>query len=461
MRENLILNTDSYKLSHWSQTPIGTTSTFFYVASRGGRYGRTVFFGLQGFLRERLAGQVVLPEHIDEAEAFAKAHGEPFHRAGWEYIAHELGGRLPIRIRAVPEGTVVPTRSALMTVESTDAQCAWLPSYLETMLLRAAWYGTTVATQSWHIKRIIKEFLDETSDDPAGELPFKLHDFGARGVSSSESAQIGGAAHLVNFQGSDTIEGIRWANHHYSHRMAGFSIPAAEHSTITAWGREREADAYANMLDQYAKPGAMFAAPVDSYDVWNSIENIWLGSLRQRVEQSGATAVVRLDSGDPVATVIRAGRTFERHVSMKINCKGYKVLPKCWRLLQGDGVEEDVIRDILTAMRAEKYSASSIAFGMGGALLQKVNRDTQQFAMKCSSATIDGKEVDVYKSPVDQPEKASRGGRLTLVRTPDGFETQRIEAMRGQDAHVTVFENGELKNQTTLDEVRARAEKAL
>jgi nicotinamide phosphoribosyltransferase len=462
MSRNLLLQSDSYKYSHFAQLPPATTSTFSYVESRGGRYGRTVFFGLQAFLREYLRGEAFTFSDIADADAFCKAHGVPFNRAGFQYIHDKFGGELPIRIRAVPEGTVVPTRNVLMTVESTDSECAWLPSFLETMLLRAIWYPTTVATQSWHVKRIIKEFLDETSDDPAGELPFKLHDFGARGVSSSESAAIGGAAHLVNFKGSDTVEGIRYANEHYSHKMAAFSIPAMEHSTVTSWGREREADAYRNMLDQFTRPGALVACVSDSYDVWNAIERIWCGELRAQVESSGATVVVRLDSGDPVTTVLRALRTFDRHVNMRVNLKGFKVLPKCWRLLQGDGVNEDSIRDILTAMRGEKFSASNIAFGMGGALLQKVDRDTLQFAMKCSSATIDGKEVDVFKCPVDQPDKSSKRGRLTLTHDGSGYATTRLDdAFRGRDQLVTVFENGELQNQTTLDEVRARAEKAL
>src|SRR5688572_21154557 len=130
------------------------------------------------------------------------------------------------------------------------------------------WYPITVATQSWHIKKLILEYLSETSDNALDELPFKLHDFGARGVSSRESAGIGGMAHLVNFKGSDTIEGVRFANHYYGSKMAAFSIPAAEHSTITMWGREREYDAYRNMVRQFAKPGALFACVSDSYDLW-------------------------------------------------------------------------------------------------------------------------------------------------------------------------------------------------
>ena len=194
--DNLILNTDSYKASHWLQYPPGTEATFFYVESRGGRYDRTLFFGLQAILKEYLARPLTAAD-IEEARDFFAAHGEPFNEAGWRHILEAHGGRLPLRIRAVPEGSVVPTHQALATIESTDPQAFWLPSYIETLLLRL-WYPVTVATLSWHLRRLIHGFLAQTCDDPDGQIAFKLHDFGARGVSSAESAGLGGAAHLVN-----------------------------------------------------------------------------------------------------------------------------------------------------------------------------------------------------------------------------------------------------------------------
>ncbi|MGH8313079.1 MAG: nicotinamide phosphoribosyltransferase domain-containing protein, partial [Gammaproteobacteria bacterium] len=131
---NLILNTDSYKASHWLQYPPGTDATFFYLESRGGAYERTLFFGLQAILKEYLA-RPVTAEMIRGAQAFFAAHGEPFNEPGWRHIVAAHGGRLPLRIRAVPEGTVVPTHQVLMTIESTDPACFWLPSYVETLLM--------------------------------------------------------------------------------------------------------------------------------------------------------------------------------------------------------------------------------------------------------------------------------------------------------------------------------------
>jgi nicotinamide phosphoribosyltransferase len=458
MFTNLILNTDSYKASHWLQYPKGMDGSFSYIESRGGVYDKTVFFGLQTILKEYLSHRVTV-EDVAEAKALFAAHGEPFNEAGWLYIANELGGRLPISIRAVPEGTLVPNHQVMATIESTDPKCFWLTSYLETLLLRV-WYPTTVATISWHIKQLIRRYLDETSDDPAGAIPFKLHDFGARGVSSLESAALGGLAHLVNFKGSDTVSALLAARKYYNEPMAAFSIPAAEHSTITSWGRDGEEAAYRNMIAQYGKPGALFACVSDSYDVFAAIEYFWGGSLKQQVIDSGATLVVRPDSGNPADVVEKCALLLDKTFGSTINSRGYKVLNHV-RIIQGDGVNPKSIGEILERVTRAGFSAENFAFGMGGALLQHMNRDTQKFAMKCSAARINGQWIDVYKDPVTDPGKTSKKGRLDLVKDPLSGQlvTQRQTAASANTSEmVEVYRDGVILKEWTLAEVRARSE---
>lgn len=465
--KNILLNTDSYKASHWLQYPPGTDATFFYVESRGGLYDRTLFYGLQAILKEYLAKPVTLAD-VGEARDFFAAHGEPFNEAGWRYVIDRHGGHLPIRIRAVPEGTVVPTHQALVTIESTDPDAYWVPSYLETMLLRL-WYPVTVATISWHAKQAIRQFLERTSDDPAGQLPFKLHDFGARGVSSVESAALGGAAHLVNFMGTDTVSGVLAARAYYHEPMAGFSIPAAEHSTITSWGRENEVEAYRNMLRQFAKPGSVVAVVSDSYDIYHAIREHWGRTLKDEVIRSGATLVVRPDSGDPVDVVHQCLVLLDEAFGHTVNGKGYKVLNHV-RVIQGDGVNPDSIRAILERATSAGYSTDNLAFGMGGGLLQQLNRDTQKFALKCSAARINGRWIDVYKDPVTDKGKQSKRGRMTLLRHRElgTFQTVPVPPQAESvadvvkppgydDAMVTVWENGRLVHDWTFAEVRGRA----
>lgn len=448
---NPILDVDSYKASQFVQYPEGTTKIFSYIESRGGKYGSTVFFGLQPILKK--LEQRITKEMVEEAKSFFAAHGEPFNESGWMYIVEKLDGKLPLRIKAVAEGMVVPTHNVLLTVENTDPKCFWLTSYMETMILRV-WYPITVASQSFTIKKIIKAALDKTSDDPMAELPFKLHDFGSRGVSSEESAAIGGAAHLVNFMGSDTVAGVVLANRVYKSPMSAFSIPASEHSTITSWGREGEVAAYRNMLKQFAKPGSLVACVSDSYDLYNAVEHLWGGELRKEVIDSGATLIVRPDSGEPVEVVLKTAQLLDKKFGSQYNKKGYKVLNNV-RIIQGDGINEESIRQILLTLEQNGYSATNIAFGMGGALLQQVNRDTQKFAMKCSNAVINGKDVEVFKDPVTDHGKRSKKGRLDLVYRMNKFETVSGEGNFGSVLK-TVYENGKMLVEHTMDQVRAR-----
>lgn len=469
LAKSIILNTDSYKVSMFKQYPSTTTGVYSYIESRGGRYDRTVFFGLQAFIKEYLL-EPITQKDIDVADEILSAHGEPFNRDGWEYILQAHGGYLPVVIRAVPEGTVVPVKNVLATIENTDPKCFWLTTWLETALLRAIWYPTTVATQSWVIKQVIKDYLEKTGDPNL--IDFKLHDFGARGVSSLESAGIGGAAHLVNFMGTDTVSGILYAREYYNAGVAGFSIPAAEHSTITSWGRDGEVDAYRNMLTQFAKPGSIVAVVSDSYDIYNAAEKLWGEELREQVIDSGATVVIRPDSGDPVEVNRRLIEILGEKFGYTTNAKGFKVLNNV-RLIQGDGVNELTIRSILGAFMAMGWSADNIAFGMGGALLQQVDRDTQKFAMKCSSMRMlrwphsDQQWFDVQKDPITDSGKKSKAGRVTLwksggeyvsaVEQPKGWTDKGIGPFT--EVLQEVYRDGKLVGEIDFATIRANSNK--
>ena len=476
LSKNLILNTDSYKVSMFKQYPAGTTGVYSYIESRGGKYDETVFFGLQSFIKEYLLEPITQAD-IDIADEILTAHGEPFNREGWEYILRAHRGFLPLVIRAVPEGTMVPVKNVLATIENTDPKAFWLTTWLETALLRAVWYGTTVATQIKYIKNLITHYL-EKSGDPS-TIGFKLHDFGSRGVSSMESAGLGTAAHLVNFMGTDTLTGILYAREYYNAGIAGFSIPAAEHSTITSWGRAGEVKAYSNMVTQFGKPGAILAVVSDSYDIYEACRMWSTGDLKQQVIDSGATVVIRPDSGDPVEVLPKMMRILGEGFGYTTNAKGYKVLNNV-RLLWGDGINQFSIQSILrVVVDMAGWSADNLAFGMGGALLQQLDRDTQKFAMKCSAAQItkwveDGDQgsgwksewVDVFKDPITDKVKASKKGRVTLWTSGGEFQTS-VDQPKGwtdkgtewNEALVTVYWNGNLHKDYTFEEVRANSNK--
>jgi nicotinamide phosphoribosyltransferase len=454
-----ILNTDSYKHSHYLQYPPGTTRISSYIeARRGGAYPEAVFFGLQAYLDAYLARPLRLAE-IESAEALAAQHGIPFNSAGWRLLLERHRGRMPLEIRAAPEGMALPEATVMAEVVNTDPDFFWLTSFIETSLLRAVWYPTTVATISWRIRRLIGSFLARTADTAYGPaLDFALNDFGARGASSLESAALGGMAHLLSFDGTDNMAGILGASRFYAAPATAKSVPAAKHSTITAWGREREAEAYANMLDRFAPEFPAIAVVSDSYDLDDAVKKLWGRELRDKVLASGSRLVVRPDSGHP-ATIVRF--TIEALMDaygFHTNARGFRVLPDQVRVIQGDGVAEDSIREILTTLERAGISAENVAFGMGGGLLQKCDRDTLRFAMKASAAEIDGQWRDVQKTPATDPSKTSKAGRLCLVRGTDGrLRTVRRESLDGQaDLLEPVFRDGDILKRWTFAEVQAR-----
>lgn len=455
---NIILDTDSYKFTHVRQYRRGTEKIYSYFESRvGARFKETVFFGLQIILKKYLEGQVVTQEKIDEAQAFVDAHLGPgiFNREGWQYILEKHGGRLPVRIKAVPEGTVVPVDNVMMTVENTDPQCFWLTNYLETLLVQV-WYPSTVATLSRDNKKTILKYLRETGDPAL--IDFKCHDFGFRGVSSKETAGIGGCAHLVNFLGTDTAAGICYARDFYGEPMAGFSIPASEHSTITSWPTEVEA--FENMLDIYPSE-ATIACVSDSYDIEKACRQLWGTRLREKVLARRGTLVVRPDSGEPTEMVPKVLKWLAEMFGAEKNDKGYLVLNPRVRVIQGDGVTNDSIGRIYEAVKKAGFSADNLAVGSGGGLLQKVDRDTQRFAFKCSSTTVGGQDFDVFKSPASDMTKASKRGRLQLTMDEDG----RLYTCRESEAKVpllhTVFEDGKIVHADEFKTIRIRAAQGL
>ena len=455
---NLILNSDSYKASHWLQYPPGSEYMSSYVEARKGDY-EVVFFGLQAFIKEYLQAPITTA-HIDEAEMVITAHGLPFNRSGWERLVDKHGGYLPVRIQAVPEGMRVPVSNVVCQIVNTDPEFYWLPSYLETSLLRAIWYPSTVASLSYYCKTIIKAALEKSADSTAS-LPFKLHDFGARGASSMETVALGSLAHLVNFSGTDSMTALVAASRWYGmdKDMPAFSIPAAEHSTMTAWGRDHEQQAFANMLEQFGGEGKIVAVVSDSYDLWNAIDNIWGDALKEQVETMGGTLVIRPDSGDPAKVVREALERLSVKFGTTINSKGYKILPDYVRLIQGDGINPQSLGKILDTIMKAGFSAENVTFGMGGGLLQQVTRDTMSWAMKASAVRIDGQWKEVFKDPITSRSKRSKKGRLALVKDSKGqLETIKEDLLDDVKHNLLedVFIDGKLLREDSLTEIRSR-----
>jgi nicotinamide phosphoribosyltransferase len=449
---------DSYKYSHFKQYPTNMNYMFDYMESRGGTYPATVFFGLQYMLKEYFSAPITEAEVI-EAYEYSTFHGIPFDKEGWMYIVNELKGMLPIRIKAVKEGTLVPVKNALVTIESTDETVPWVVGWFETFIMKV-WYPTTIATKSYFVKQMLKEFSDKTG---CGFVDFQYHNFGDRGSSTVEAASIGGAAHLTQFQGTDNFHALKLVKDYYNTKeVVGFSIPATEHSSVTSWGRDNEYTMIMNYIENH-KDNAIIACVMDSYNIYNAVEEVTKGDFKMKIESDEYPIfVIRPDSGDPVSVIGDIITITEKNeVSYTINDKGFKVWNK-YRIIWGDGITPETIKDILTFVTDKGYSSDNMAFGSGGDLMQNVNRDTQKFAVKCSAIrTTDGQLIDVFKDPITDKGKASKKGIIELYKNGEGFFTDvRSRAWEDKTRAVleVVFENGVIVREQTFEDIKMCSE---
>jgi nicotinamide phosphoribosyltransferase len=417
----------------------------------------TQFVGLQAYLREYLMRPITL-EDIDEAEFVVREQGMHFNRDNWLGILNDHDGLLPVEIEAVPEGTVLPARNVLVQVINTDPKYYWATSFFETALLRAVWYPTTIATVSWLSKQVIKEALARTSDNEH-LIRNILHDYGARGVSSQQSAALGGLAHLVNFDQSDTVPGILAAKHFYNAGKVSNSGPNSEHAGFCAWGREHEVDALRNMLNVFAAEGCALLL-TDTYDHENCVKKIIGRELKEQIRNFPGLVGIRPDSGDIVEVTADTTEWLMDSFGYETNSKGFKILPPYIRVVQGDGVNFNSLPKVFMELERRGLAADNAVFGMGGGLLQHWNRDTMNFGQKASAVRVNGEWRDIAKTPTGADFKVSKAGRLALKYENGTYTTVPRDSIPPEENQlVTVFRNGKLLKKWDFTEVIANAEK--
>jgi len=467
---NPTLKTDSYKISHWLMLLNNTRNVFSYGCSRkGAKYPVTVFHGLQPIALKHLCGPVVTREHIERGEEFTAKHlgsAKAFNRPMWEGILNKHGGYLPIKIRAVPEGAAIPVGHPLVNVEVMDTSIphiAGLTNHWEPILTHT-WLPSNVATIGHIIKQhLIKAF--QKGADTMDLLPFMLHDFGFRSVGTLEDAGIAGGAHLINFKGTDTIQGILHAQYYYNtDEMLGFSVAASEHSIKTQLGRAGEQQITENLLDIF--PEGILSDVQDSYSVVDSIEYIGT-NLKKKILNRNGKYVFRPDSprfpGDTAsAQILYIANRLEHYFGATINSKGYKVLNPKVGIIYGDGLSVEDILDSIDTLMANGYSPETCVYGMGGGLLQKHTRDTQRNAFKSSAQQRDDIWYDVQKDPADKT-KASEPGKVETFTDGKNFITARQgENIPGYETYMEdVVVMGELVRNYKFQDLRNIADKSL
>ncbi|MCC2626363.1 MAG: Nicotinamide phosphoribosyltransferase [Thermomicrobiales bacterium] len=454
---NMMVNVDCYKVTHHRMYPEGTEFVSAYIESRGGLYPATLFVGLQAFIREYLLRPLTI-EHLHQAEQVHAAMNVPFNRQIWLDLINDHGGYLPIEIEAVPEGTVVPTRNVLVQVVNTDPKYPWITTFVETALLRAVWYPTSVGTISWTIKQHLREAFKRTSDAPPELLRAYFHDYGARGVSSLESAALGGMAHLVNFDQTDTIPGYLAARQWYNASAPRGSGQFQEHTNVIAFGRENEAATFRGLL---ANPSAGVAGLLcDAYDHENAVRNIIGKELHDEVANFAGLVAVRCDSGDPVKVAADTVEWLMEDFGSSVNSKGFRQLPPNIRVVQGDGLTPTSHGALYQELEKRGLAADNLLSGMGGGLLQRINRDTLNFGMKANAVRIKGAWKDIQKVPTGDSMKRSKAGRLALRFVDGDYQTVHRDSIPAeQNVLVPVFRDGKMLRIYDFAELKQRSER--
>ncbi|KAJ2220265.1 hypothetical protein EV180_003348 [Coemansia sp. RSA 518] len=461
----LALLTDSYKASHAAVFPSALSATayaeFRQPFNNDPSDHRMVFYGLQ-YIITTYVSRVWTDTDVDTAKAFFSTHNAghsafPFPETLFRKFVRENNGHFPIRIYAMREGSVVYPHTPVMQISARD-EYAGLVTYLESVLLMT-WYPSAVATLSRKAHTRIKERYSQSVDDSAmWTLESRMHDFGFRACTCVEQSMLGGAAHLLTFAGSDTMSAAYYVQHVLNGgRPVATSVPATEHSVMTAYQSERQA--VMRVLDEYGK--GVVACVLDSYDYARALRDV-LPIVAERQVRDGGVFVIRPDSGDQVEAVLMGLQAADKVFGSTLNSKGYKVIRNA-SVIQGDGVTLDSLERILDAVLNAGFSAECVGFGMGGGLLQKLDRDMMGMAVKLSSITYeDGQTRDIMKFPKQGSSKVSLPGKFSVHAdaTQNGAPVayRASHAPSDPDLLQLVYDCGPVPGHTwdSFDAVRAR-----
>lgn len=477
---------DGYKLDHRRQYPDGTTRVYSNFTPRSSRVvgqESVVFLGLQPAIQRYLMDDVAafFASDVDVvADAYARRVNGYLgpNSVGVEHLRalHALG-YIPLEFRAVPEGSMVPLRVPMFTVENTHDDFAWVTNYYETMLSAAIWGPCTSATHAFRLRRLLLDYARRTGSDSAFTL-WQGHDFSFRGMMGLEAAAMSGSGHLVYFTGSDTIPALDWVDAYYPTPdgcFVGGSVAATEHSVMCAGGLEGERETFARLLALY--PSGIVSVVSDTWDLWHVLDTI-LPDLRDAIMARDGKLVIRPDSGDPVkilcgdpeATDARARAGVVRMLwdwfGGTTTATGHKVLDAHLGVIYGDSITYERAAAILSGLEANGFASCNVVLGVGSYSYQYVTRDTYGFAMKATSVTINGETRAIYKKPAtDDGQKNSAYGYLAVRPNASGVLTLHENVTRSEmeerSALVPVWRNGQWLKRQSFAEVRAVADCSL
>lgn len=494
MNLNPLLDVDFYKVSHRHMYPKGMTSMYSNFTPRSSKHfnlrstqfdEKVVIFGVQAMLtkltehwKENFFSKPIEPIIEEYKQVLLNCLGIADPDVSFWHELHELG-YLPFHIKALPEGTRSPIGVPVLTITNTHDNFAWLVNYLETYISTNLWKPLTMATNSYEYKRILAHYNALTSDSTAF-MPWQVHDFAARGLGCSDEWSTNCIAHMAaGFSGTDTVQAIIGAQKYYDAGLTcGGSVPATEHSVqtinINASTESNKLMAekqYLNKLLTELYPTGILPVVCDSYDFWGVVEHNLI-ELKETIMSRDGKLVIRPDSGNPIDVICGNPSNWARPILQTckgkgllqslwdifggtINSKGYKVLDSHIGIIYGDAITVDVYEAILSRMESMGFSSDNLIVGKGAVGDQLITRDTFGFALKATHCIVDGKSINVSKEPKTDPSKRSAKGLLHVTSNLELIDQVSPE-LESTGMLQTVFLNGKLCNNTTLEAIRER-----
>jgi len=516
---NPLFLTDGYKTGHHQQYPKGTTLVYSNFTPRSNKYApkgcdQLVSFGQQLVVKQihEAFDKDFFSKHKDEVCGEMKREWSMYLNTDYDVshfeALHDLG-YLPIIVKSIKEGSLVPMRVPVLTIYNTHPDFYWITNYLETVISNLLWKPMTSATMAHSYRKLFTSWQEKTDAEKGWFVDWQAHDFSMRGLDSIDATISSGLGHLTSFSGSDSLPAIFGARKFYNE--TGFvsgSVNATEHSVMCAGSKEDEVGTFRNLMETY--PTGILSIVSDTWDLWKVCTS-HLVILKEEILAREGKVVIRPDSGDPVdiicglntqpkgvkgtngpgPEVTTNAELDKEHPAQKgviellwdvfggeINEQGYKVLDPHIGAIYGDSITLDRAEQIFTRLEAKGFASTNIVLGVGSFTYQFNTRDTFGFAMKAtyveikehfrtvkdengnythSEEIIIGREI--FKDPItDDGIKKSAKGLLRVV----GDETcMLLEDQCTWDDEATgklkvIYNNGQFENQTTLTEIRER-----
>lgn len=477
---------DFYKVDHVSQYPKDTEVIYSTWTPRGSKLPeitKVVAFGFQAFVQEYLIDYFndhffkrpkdeILEEYV---RVIKHTLGIKEPKTDHIEALHDLG-HLPLLIKALPEGTLVPLRVPMLTIENTDKRFFWVTNWLETLMSTELWHPATTATLAHEYRKILNTYAELTTGSTEG-VQFQGHDFSMRGMEGAEAGAKGGMGHLLSFVGTDTIPAILAAEHYYdadiTKELVGTSIPASEHSVEEAWGTDEKAAIINRCTVTY--PEGFFSRVSDTWDLWHVVADIMADpEVKAAVLGRNGRMVVRPDSGDPVLIVCGDPQSADPRARKgvvellwdiyggTITEEGYKVLDPHVGVIYGDAITRDRAKRICEALMTKGFASTNVVYGIGSYTYQFNTRDTFGFAMKTTFGVFGGDGRALFKNPItDDGTKISQKGRVGVC-LPEGHSGLVYKDGFMEDPEWSllkpIFKDGIALNRQSFKQIRALLE---